>query len=174
MCSSAIARLFIAVILALPAMPAVAHVTLERREAAIGGPYKAVFTVPHGCDGSATVQLKVQIPEGVIAVKPMAKPGWQIEVVRGSYAKAYSSLHGAKFTEGVKEVVWTGKLPDAFFDEFVLATFISSDLPAGGTLYFPVIQTCEQGEHRWVEVPTKDQSEHLAEPAPGVKLMPRN
>ena len=54
---------------------AAAHVTLENREATIGSSYKAVFVVPHGCAGSATVRIAVQIPDGVIAVKPMPKAG---------------------------------------------------------------------------------------------------
>ena len=54
---------------------ACAHVTLETREAPVGTPYKAVLRVPHGCEGAATVALRVRIPEGMIAVKPMPKPG---------------------------------------------------------------------------------------------------
>ena len=64
------------------ATPAYAHVTLEGRQAAIGTWYKAVFAVPHGCAGSATTKIRVQIPDGVIDVKPMPKPGWNVEVVK--------------------------------------------------------------------------------------------
>ena len=48
-----------------------AHVTLETREARAGMSYKAVLRVPHGCDGSPTLKVRAQIPQGVIAVKPM-------------------------------------------------------------------------------------------------------
>jgi periplasmic copper chaperone A len=149
-----------------------AHVTLEQQQAPVGTPYKIVLRVPHGCGDSATIRLSVQIPEGVIAIKPMMKPGWQIATTRGSYSKAYSFFHGAKFTEGVKEVTWSGgKLPDAFYDEFVLSTFIAGELEPGQTLYFPVVQQCEQGEHRWVEIPAA--GKHSNEPAPGVMLTPK-
>ena len=98
----------------LTAPPAGAHVTLENREATIGSSYKAVFVVPHGCAGSATVKIRVQIPDGVIAVKPMPKAGWNLEAIKGKYATDYS-FHGAKLTEGVKEVVWSGgRLPDEY------------------------------------------------------------
>lgn len=148
-----------------------AHVTLEQQQAPVGAPYKVVLRVPHGCGDSATIRLSVQIPEGVIAIKPMVKPGWQITTTRGSYAKAYSFFHGAKFTEGVKEVTWSGgKLPDAFYDEFVVSAFIPGELPPGQTLYFPVVQQCEQGEHRWIEIP--EGGKRANEPAPGVTLMP--
>ena len=56
---------------ALAASPAAAHVYLEGKQATVGASYKAVFAVPHGCSGSPTVKIRVQIPEGVIAVKPM-------------------------------------------------------------------------------------------------------
>jgi len=149
-----------------------AHVTLEQQQASVGAPYKIVLRVPHGCSESATVRLTVQIPEGVIAIKPMVKPGWQIATTRGSYSKAYSFFHGAKFTEGVKEVTWSeGKLPDAFYDEFVLSAFIAGELSPGQTLYFPVVQQCEQGEHRWVEIPAAMKPAN--EPAPGLMLTPK-
>ena len=40
-----------------------AHVVLEKREAAVGSYYKAVFQVAHGCEGSPTVGLEVTIPD---------------------------------------------------------------------------------------------------------------
>jgi periplasmic copper chaperone A len=166
------AWLFASLIL-LSSFPAAAHVTLAQREASPGAPYKAVFLVPHGCGESATIRLRVNIPEGVILVKPMAKPEWRIDVERAPYARPFASLHGAKLTEGVSAVTWSGLLPDAFYDEFVLTTFISSDLAAEGVLYFPVTQTCEKGEHRWIEIPQRS-GDHVDEPAPGVKLVPRN
>ena len=46
-------------------------------------PYKAVFAVPHGCAGSATTQMRIRISEGVIAVKPMPKAGWNVENDQG-------------------------------------------------------------------------------------------
>ena len=156
------ALLLSGLVVSLAAGPASAHVTLDRKEVPIGSFYKAVLTVPHGCDGSPTVKIAVQIPEGVISVKPMVKAGWTISITRGAYARPYSFLHGARFTEGPKEVVWSGgNLPDAYFDEFALQTFIAGGLTPGTTLYFPVIQTCEKGEHRWIQIPSADKpNEH--------------
>src|ERR1700757_3806790 len=91
---------------------ALAHVTLEQKEAPVGASYKAVLKVPHGCDGSATVALRVRIPEGYLNVKPMPKAGWKLEVKRSKYAKP-GSLGNAKVSEGVTEVNWSGgNLPD--------------------------------------------------------------
>ncbi|MDP3692203.1 YcnI family protein [Bradyrhizobium sp.] len=164
-----------AAIATLVALPASAHVSLENRQATIGAGYKAVFMVPHGCAGSPTTRIRVQIPEGVIAVKPMPKAGWSVEAISGKYAAEYS-FHGKKFSEGVKEVVWSGgKLPDAHYDEFVMNTFLTGGLKPNTTLYFPVVQECEQGVSRWIEIPAKGagHSHDDKSPAPGVKLLPK-
>jgi uncharacterized protein YcnI len=153
-----------------------AHVTLENRQATVGSYYKATFAVPHGCAGSATTKIRVQIPEGVIAIKPMPKPGWSVETIKGKYAAEYE-LHGSKFTEGVKEVIWSGgKLWDDNYDEFVMATFLTPGLKPNTTLYFPVVQECEQGVSRWIEIPKEGADGHdhdSKSPAPGLRLTPK-
>jgi uncharacterized protein YcnI len=159
--------------LALTPLTAVAHPGLQPREAKIGAPYRAVISIPHGCDGSATVKLRVAIPEGVISVKPMLKPGWTISTVRGQYARSYPYYHGQTLTEGVKEVIWSGRLADDFFDEFIFSGFLADTLPAGQRLYFPTFQECEKGEMRWTEVPAQgDEAHALAMPAPSIMLHP--
>jgi len=154
---------------------ACAHVTLETTSAPVGAPYKAVLRVPHGCEGTATVALRVRIPEGMIAVKPMPKPSWKIETVKGKYEKSYSFFHGAKLSEGVTEISFTGgNLPDAYYDEFVFASFLAGDLEPGKVLYVPVVQECEKGVHRWIEIPAAGKSSgDYPEPAPALKLLPK-
>lgn len=165
-------RSLLAAGLGLAATPALAHVTLEQGTASPGSFYKAVLRVPHGCDKAATVKIRVTIPEGVISVKPMVKPGWTLDVKRGAYAKEYSFLHGAKFSEGPKEITWSGgNLPDAYYDEFVVTTFLAGELNAGSTLYFPVVQECEKGVHNWVDVPGADGKAPSGDPAPSLKLL---
>jgi hypothetical protein len=156
----------------LAAVSAFAHVTLEVRQAKAGAPYKATLRIPHGCDGTATLKVRAQIPEGVIAVKPMPKPGWQIETVKGKYDKTYPYYHGQQLTEGVKEIVWSGgKLPDEHYDEFVFAGFLAGDLKPG-PLYVPVTQECEKGEARWADVPAPGQDAHaLKAPAPALVIL---
>jgi uncharacterized protein YcnI len=154
------------------ATAAFAHITLERGEAPVGSTYKAVLRVPHGCDGKATNVVRVQIPEGFIGVKPMPKPGWTLEKVKGAYAKSYV-LYGTPISEGVKEVAWKGgSLGDDEYDEFVLRGSLAADLPVGAMLYFPVIQECGDNAERWIEIPAAGQSEDDLElPAPGLKLL---
>ena len=164
---------FVVAAIVLAASPACAHVGLETKQATIGASYKAVFTVPHGCAGSPTVKIRVQIPEGVIAAKPMPKAGWNVEAISGKYAGEYD-YHGSKLSEGVKEVVWSGgKLPDHHYEEFVVSTYLTTGLKPNTTLYFPVVQECEQGVSRWIDIPAGGQSGHSHDsktPAPGLKL----
>lgn len=155
-----------------------AHVTLQVKEAPIDTNYKAIFGVSHGCEGSATTKIRVRIPEGVVGVKPQPKAGWSLSTVKGDYEKPHMQ-HGTKQVSGVKEVIWTGgPLLDEHFDEFVLKGYLSSDLAPNTTLYFPVVQECEKGVTRWIDVPSATDEKashhhHAGSPAPGVKLLPK-
>ena len=152
---------------------AFAHITLETPQAEIGRSYKAVLRVPHGCNGSATVAIKVRIPEGFTDVKPMPKASWKLDVVRGKYEKP-ASVRGTSVSEGVTEVDWSGgNLPDAYYDEFVLTGFVGEEAQAGDTLYFRVVQECEKGVNRWIEIPAGGGKPEPAEPAAALKLLPK-
>lgn len=161
--------------LALPIMAAseaFAHATFEQKEVVQGATAKLTLRVPHGCGGEATLKVRVQIPEGVIAVKPMPKAGWTLETVTGAYQNSYD-YHGRTLTEGVREIVWTGELPDAFYDEFVFRGMITDKIAAGEMLYIPAVQECANGAERWIEIPAAGQDSHdLDDPAPGVKVVP--
>ncbi|HEX2365972.1 MAG TPA: DUF1775 domain-containing protein [Bradyrhizobium sp.] len=165
-------RHYVLTVALLAASPVSAHVLLEGKQAAVGSGFKAVFVVPHGCSGSPTVKLRVQIPEGVIATEAKPVAGWNVETVKGKYAGEYD-YKGAKVSEGVKEVAWSGgKLPDKTRQEFVIETYLAGSLKPNTTLYFPVVQECAQGVSRWIEIPP-DGATHSHEgkwPAPGVKL----
>lgn len=154
-------------------MPVQAHVSIAQASAPVGSHYKAVFRVPHGCDGAATTGLSVQIPEGVIAVKPQPKPGWQLSTTTSPYARPYT-LHGERMSAGVTTVTWSGGLlPDDRFDEFAFIAWLTPELQPGTTLYFPVIQTCTQGTMHWTEIPAPGSpGHHHGDPAPGVRLTP--
>jgi len=155
------------------ATAAQAHVFLTQREAQIGSSYRATFAVPHGCGESPTVRLRVRIPNGVVGAKPMPKAGWTIDLVKGSYDKPYAMYHG-DVSEGVKEVSWSGRLPNDYYDEFVISVYLTDGLTPGETLYFPAVQECENGVHRWIEIPQGGKSAaDYKEPAPGVKLLPK-
>jgi uncharacterized protein YcnI/copper(I)-binding protein len=151
-----------------------AHVTLEAKQAKVGASYKAVFSVPHGCDGAPTTEVRIDIPEGVIAVKPMPKPGWTLSLQKGDYKRSYAFHHGEAKSAGVKQVTWSGgELNDEYFDQFVLSTFIAAELAPDATLVFPVTQKCAGGKQQvWSEVAAEGQDAHsLAHPAPQLMLV---
>jgi uncharacterized protein YcnI len=132
-------------------------------QAPAGGDYKAVFRVGHGCDGSPVTQLIVNIPNGVRGARPMAKPGWRIEIERARIDPPYDS-HGRTVTEDVAQIRFVGgPLPDGHYDEFALV----AQLPAQpGPLYWKVSQVCQQGRIDWADVPAAGQSPHdLKSPA---------
>jgi periplasmic copper chaperone A len=152
---------------------AFAHVGIEQPQAIAGSYYKLTLKVGHGCEGNPTQRLRVQVPEGVIGVKTMLKPQWKTEVVKGRYATPLDDGHGRKITEGVREVVWSGgRLPDENYDEFVMHVKLP-DRP-NETLYFPVVQECTKGVHRWIEIPAAGKtSRDYKEPAPALRLVPK-
>ena len=111
---------FVAGLVALSGLASVAqaHVTLETTQATPGSYYKAVLRVGHGCEGADMTRLRVRVPDGVLMVKPQPKAGWTLDLTQGKYAHA-ESVHGAPVESGVRELSWSGNLPDAYYDEFV-------------------------------------------------------
>lgn len=127
-----------------------AHVVLAQRAAPVSSYYKASFQVGHGCEGSATIAIRVDIPDGIAVAKPQPKPGWHVTTERGPLTQ-FATVHGKTVTEGVRSITWRGgPLADDQFDEFGAMLL----LPAQpGRLHFRVLQTCEQGAIDWAGMP---------------------
>ncbi len=156
---------------AIPGSGAFAHPTLDLKSASPGS-FRAAVRIPHGCEGSSTVAIKLIIPEGIIGVKPAPKPGWTVATTKGAYAKTYDHFHGKKVSEGVKEIVWRGgPLLDEQFDEFIFTGFITSAFADGEMAAFPIVQDCEQGQVAWTELAAPGADPHdLQHPAPLLKI----
>lgn len=156
------------------AAPCFSHIVLDEPAARAGSSYKAVLRVGHGCAGSPTTAIKVQIPAGLRGAKPMPKAGWVVATRLEKLAQPYVS-HGKQITEDVAEISWTAAsrenwLPDAFFDEFVLR----GNLPQKpGALWFKVLQSCETGSNDWSELPASGSStKGLKSPAVLLEIIP--
>lgn len=151
-----------------------AHVVLEYQVAPAGASYKATFKVGHGCGGSPTRQIAVDIPAGMRGARPMPKPGWTLDVQREKLAQPYTS-HGRSITDDVVRVTWTAKtaedmLPNAHYDEFVL---VATTPAQAGTVYWPVRQACAEGRNDWVDVPKPGQAlGDLKSPAAALEILP--
>ena len=156
------------------AVPASAHVSLDTQEAAALAYQRIAIRVPHGCEGAPTTALRMQVPEGVTAVKPMPKPGWTLSLVADP---SKPGPGGHDEAPPVREVAWRAgpghALPDAYYDEFVLRVRMPD--AAGQTLWFPFVQECEGGKvSRWIERPGAGQGYNdVARPAYPVRIIPR-
>ncbi|EIM30002.1 YcnI family copper-binding membrane protein [Microvirga lotononidis] len=153
-----------------------AHVSLDNKEVRAGSTVKFVLVVPHGCAGSPTIALKVALPPELAEIKPQPKPGWlltsKVEEKRVAAADAEIDAHGGHGAE-IREITWSeGKLDDAHYDEFVFRAKVRDSIPAS-EIFVPVVQQCESGTQRWIEVPQSDRTaSELKYPAPSVKIRP--
>ena len=109
----------------------------------------------------------------MVNVKPQPKPGWELTTVRGKLPTPVAGDHGTQITEGVREIVWSGgRLLDEHYDEFAFR----GQLPnrPGAIVHVPVVQECEKGVERWIEIPAAGQkADDLRFPAPSLRLTPR-
>lgn len=150
---------------------ALAHASFANQPVAVGAYVAAALQVPHGCDGKATNEVRITLPEGFISAKPMVKPGWEIEIIKGDYKNSYDN-HGKPVTSGPLEIRFkNGNLPDDFYDTFVVYGKVAAGDPATG-LAFPTVQLCgADGKVAWDEIAAPGQDPHdLKSPAPVLKL----
>lgn len=140
----------------LTAGGASAHVAADPGSA-VAGSYQAVrFRVGHGCTETATTTaLRVEVPDAVISAKVQPKPGWSHNIERDPAGR-------------VRAVTWRGVLAPDQFEEFALFLHLPDQ---AGTLYFPALQTCGQGEANWNELPAADGTRRQ-HPAPSLTLTP--
>lgn len=159
-------------VVALAASPASAHVTVTPDTTAAGQYAVLTFSVGHGCEGSPTTAITISIPEGINAVTPTRNPSYTVEKEIEQLNPPVVDAHGNELAERVSTVVYTAKtpLPDGYRDAFELQVQIPEDA-AGETLAFPTIQTCQQGETAWTEIPAEGQTEDdLESPAPAFEV----
>jgi periplasmic copper chaperone A len=156
----------------LALMPALAraHTVADPDEGTAGAYFRTAFRVTHGCKGSATTAVTIHLPADVVSVRPMPKPGWTIDIRTRPLDPPVDGGHGFKIREAVTEVTWAGgRLDNAHFDEFVLNLRLP-DRP-GETIYFPTLQTCEEGANHWTGIPAAGQKwSDLPQPAPFILL----
>ena len=152
--------------------PASAHVTVTPSTTAAGAYAVLTFSVPHGCDGSATTKLSIKLPDDVIEATPTRNAFYDVEKVTAKLDTPITAEDGDEITEKVDQIVYTAKtpLPDGERDVFEVQLQIPED-DAGKTLTFPAIQSCEQGETAWTEVPADGADEDSVEhPAPAFEV----
>ena len=145
--------------------------TITPADTAAGAYTVLTVSVGHGCEGSPTTALDIQMPEPILSVTPTLLPGWQVEKKMVQLDTPVEDAHGNSITERVGQVVYTADQPLA--DGYRAAMELSLQLPetAGETLVFPVVQKCVQGETGWTEVaPEGESADELEHPAPTVTI----
>ena len=150
-----------------------AHVGILEDEVEAGTTALITFQFSHGCEGSPTTSIRIQMPENIPTVAPTINANWDVSKTMEALDPPIEGSHGEQLTERVAEVVYTAKTPvaDGYRDVFVLSVAIPEDA-AGTTLFFPTIQTCETGETAWIEIPAEGQDhDDLESPAPGVAVV---
>ncbi|WEO76962.1 YcnI family protein [Cryobacterium sp. SO2] len=158
-------------LLALSApLAASAHVEVEPSSTAAGSYSLLTFAVSHGCDGSATTGITVDIPETITSVTPTVNPGWDVAKVAVDLATPLEDGEGDTITTRVGQVSYTAQTPlvDGLRTTFVLSLQIPEDA-VGETLSFPVLQSCEVGETSWSEATVEGEAEP-AHPAPSLTV----
>lgn len=156
---------------ALAVAPALAHVTISPGSAAANDYTVQTVSVPHGCDGSATTQVVIHIPDELVEVTPTRNASWDVTKTTKKLATPIKAEDGDEITEKVDTVIYTAKtpLPDGYRDAFEL-NFQVPDTP-GKTLVFPTIQKCVKGQTDWTQV-VADGAPEPEHPAPAVKVLP--
>ncbi|WP_245492953.1 MULTISPECIES: DUF1775 domain-containing protein [unclassified Mesorhizobium] len=159
-------------------LPAHAHITFENKEVNAGSTVKFVLRVPHGCAGSPTTAVRIALPEELTEAKPQPKPGWALDVTRieaqgdGSGENVHAA-RGGHDDAVIKEIAWSGgKLDAAYYDEFVFRAKVAEDI-AVAAIFVPIVQECETGVERWIEIPPAGgSSDDVKFPAPSIRILP--
>lgn len=159
------------VLLALAApLAASAHVSVTPDATGAGAFTVLTFSTAHGCEGSSTTSMTIDIPESITSVSPTVNPGWTVEKIDVDLAAPIDDGHGNEITTRVGQITYsaTTPLPDGFRDTFALSLQLPADAE-GETLEFPVLQTCEIGETNWNEATAPGEDEP-ALPAPFITV----
>lgn len=156
------------------AATAMAHVTVNPREATKGGYAKFDVRVPTERDDTGTVKVDLLLPEdhpfASVSVQPV--PGWTYAITKRHLATPLVDDDGNKTEDVVSLITWTADAGNSIKPgEFMEFPISMGPLPDDAdSLTFKANQTYASGEVvRWIEVAAKGQPapEH---PAPSVTL----
>ena len=133
------------------AAPASAHVTVTPSDTAAGAFVVLTFSVPHGCEGSPTTGITIQVPEEILSVTADPQPAVRGGEVRGPARRAgrgrpRQQHHRAGRRGDLHRL--GPRCPTASATRS--SSPCSCPTPRARRCAFPVIQTCEKGETAWV------------------------
>jgi uncharacterized protein YcnI len=165
-----------AALIALAALPAAAHVSVNPWEVPGGGYTALTFRMPNERDNARTTKLEVTLPaeQPFASVGVKRQPGWDYRIKKAELDTPMKSGE-EEITEVVRTITWTAQDADSAVkpNEFVEFDINVGRLPDSGELVFKAIQTYDNGEVvRWIEqaAPGAPEPKH---PAPVLKLLPK-
>ena len=133
---------FAGVVLAFAlAAPASAHIQVRPALAAPGDPVMFQLVVPGERDDAQTVEVTLQMPEGLIPFAWEDTPGW-------------TRTEKLKSDQSIDTVTWKGELAK---DGFVTFSFLASTPDKEGDLSWKALQKYSDGQTvRWIGAPGSD------------------
>jgi uncharacterized protein YcnI len=129
------------------------------------------FAIPHGCNTSGTTKMTITLPAELNDAQPTVNPNWTAQKVTEHLPAPKKLANGTSITKRTSQIVYTAKAPldPELRDTLVLSVKLPDT--AGKTLYFPTLQTCQQGQTDWSQIPKEGQDEEsLKSPAPSVTV----
>ncbi|WP_280178081.1 DUF1775 domain-containing protein [Frigoribacterium faeni] len=170
-----------------------AHVDLEASSTAPATLSVLTFAVGHGCEGSPTTSLAIELPADVQAITPTIKPGWSITETPtepttspgpSTGPTSDTSDPGTDPGTGTDPSTGTGTgtgttitytadtpLPDGYRDTVQISALLPVAGQPGDMVVFPTLQTCESGSTAWSELPSGDPADPEPNlPAPALTL----
>jgi uncharacterized protein YcnI len=118
--------------------PAAAHIHTDPEEVKAGTENTVGFIIEHGCDGSPTTSVELQLPTGVAGISAEDANGFTASV------------------DGQVVTFSGGSLPDATEQAFDVTFTAPTE---AGTIDVPLVQTCEEGSTDWIEPEVEGQPE---------------
>jgi uncharacterized protein YcnI len=148
-----------------------AHVTANPSIAAPGSYFVTAFRVPHGCNGSPTINVTITIPNTISSVTPQVVPGWNISFGYVPSLAPIPQEDGSFVNTTIGSVSYTGNtLPANMYTDFGISFKMPLTADNNNTLYFPTYQTCVNGSNLWIGTPNSNGTAQTANPAPKIQL----
>lgn len=141
----------------IASMPATAHNTMSNMEGYAGYMTDFEMRVTHGCKGSPVKEVRMKIPDGVVRVSVGYTRDWKTEIKMRKLDKPVPGDGGNMLTEAVDEIIWKdppSALPaGGYFEGFKFRGMIPNE--PGKILFFRTINVCEQGDDKYIDLPTE-------------------
>lgn len=152
--------------LLVPAI-ASAHVSVASGPGFANTTQEIVFSVGHGCEGSDTYSVKIEIPAGVTSVRPGRSDFGKVSVEKNAAGDVIA-------------VIWQKPDEDLLAGDisyYKLAIRLKLPNQPFTTLYFPTHQTCKASDGtllttHWIGTPANSGGSEAPEPAPAVQVVP--